>query len=188
MPFYLEEIDIAPELSGCSSVLIVPCRFCPAVSAAVKNDAPYIEFFRRFLKTDSYERQIRALQLRLEKEGIRAKVFKSDSIYQFVLCMWPRGQRQKLLKEAMRHDAVVVLGCEAAVETVTESIKSSDRRVIHCMRTEGVINVIPKFRFPGNIWLKRISVTPLLLRKGIDARADISKAPHRPGIPRLARI
>lgn len=164
MPFYLEEIDIAPELSGCRSVLIVPCRFCPAVSAAVKNDTPYIEFFKRLLKTESYERQIRAMQLRLEKEGIKAKVFRSNSLYQFVLCMWPKGQRQKLLREAAQYDAAVVIGCEAAVETVTESIKSSGRRVIHCMRTEGVINVIPKFRLPGNIWLKRISITRLLLR------------------------
>lgn len=56
MPFYLEVTDVVPEVANFKSVLIVPCRFCPAASMAVRSDEPYIEFPRRGLKTASYER------------------------------------------------------------------------------------------------------------------------------------
>lgn len=162
MPFYLEEIDFVSELSGCNSVLIVPCRFCPAASAAVKNDEPYIEFFRRLFKTASYERQIDSMQSRLEKEGIKTRVFRSNFFHQFVLCMWTERRRRKLLKEATQHEAVVVMGCDAAFEVVAEALKSTDCQVIHGMRTEGIMNVIPEFRLPGNILLKRGGITRVL--------------------------
>jgi hypothetical protein len=162
MPFYLEEKDYVSELAGYRSVLIVPCRFCPAASAAVKNDEPYIEFFKRLLKTAAYEQQIRAMRSRLEKEGISSKVFRSHSVHQFVLCMWTGGRRQKLRKAATRHEAVVVMGCEAAYETVADALKSTDCQVIHGMRTEGIMNVIPKFQLPGTLSLKRVGMTRVL--------------------------
>ena len=34
MPFYLKEVDVIPEVAKFQSVLIVPCRFCPAASLA----------------------------------------------------------------------------------------------------------------------------------------------------------
>jgi hypothetical protein len=37
MPFYLKELDIIPQVAGLQSVMIVPCRFCPAASLAVKE-------------------------------------------------------------------------------------------------------------------------------------------------------
>jgi hypothetical protein len=162
MPFYLEEIDFASELSGCRSVLIVPCRFCPAASAAVRNNEPYVEFFRKLLKTDSYERQIDSMRSHLEKEGIKANVFRSTVLHQFILCMWTVGRHQKLLKEATQHDAAVVIGCDAAFEVVSETLKSTDCRVIHGMKTEGIMTVIPEFRFPGNIMLRRGGITRVL--------------------------
>lgn len=162
MPFYLEEIDFAPKLSGCRSVLIVPCRFCPAASAAVRNNEPYVEFFRRLFKTASYERQIDLMRSRLEKEGIKANVFRSNVLHQFILCMWTEGRHRKLLKEATQHDAVVVMGCDAAFEVVTETLRSTDCRVIHGMRTEGIMTIIPEFRLPGNIFLKKSGITRVL--------------------------
>ena len=158
MPFYLEEKDVLAELDGAKSVLIVPCRFCPAASAAVKNGKPYIQFFRRLLKTEAFERQVRALQARLNEEGIRSKVFKSNSIQQFVLCMWTEGRRRKLLKKAARHEAVVVIGCEAAAQTVTEAIKSTNCQVIQGLTTEGIMNVIPTFRFPATLSIKCVGI------------------------------
>jgi len=44
MPFCFEEKDVISELNGVKSALIIPCRFCPAASAAVKNNKPYFEF------------------------------------------------------------------------------------------------------------------------------------------------
>jgi len=71
MPFYLKDRDISPEIGEAKSILIVPCRFCPAASLAVRERKPYIELFRRFLRTLAYERYIQVLKSRLESEGIR---------------------------------------------------------------------------------------------------------------------
>jgi len=43
MPFYFDEMDVGQEVEGLQSVLIVPCRSCPAASAAVRNEEPYIQ-------------------------------------------------------------------------------------------------------------------------------------------------
>ncbi len=51
MPFYLRDRDISVDISNVGSVLIVPCRFCPAASLAVREKKPYIELFRTFLRT-----------------------------------------------------------------------------------------------------------------------------------------
>ncbi len=37
MPFLLEDRDVTGELAGAQSALIVPCRFCPAASLAVRT-------------------------------------------------------------------------------------------------------------------------------------------------------
>ena len=58
MPIYLDKADVVPELAGFPSVLIVPCRFCPAASMAIRTNEPYIELFRSFPKTDADERLI----------------------------------------------------------------------------------------------------------------------------------
>jgi hypothetical protein len=71
MPFYLKASDILSQVDGLQSVLIVPCRFCPAASLAVREKKPYIELFRKFLKTEAYESFIQALKRRLEDKGIK---------------------------------------------------------------------------------------------------------------------
>lgn len=162
MPFYLEQIDVIDELVGCNSVLIVPCRFCPAASAAIKNKKPYFQFFRRLLKTEAYEQQITELQSRLAKEGKKTEVFRSRSLQQFVLCMWSNGRRRKLRKKARRHDAVLVFGCEAAVQTVEEAVDCMDCRVIQCMKTEGIMNVVPNFKLPGTLWIECTGISRVL--------------------------
>ncbi len=43
MPLYVKESNILSQAAGLQSVLIVPCRFCPAISMAVKEKKPYIE-------------------------------------------------------------------------------------------------------------------------------------------------
>lgn len=79
MPFYLKESNILPQVAGLTSVLIVPCRFCPASSLAVSEKKPYIELFRKFLKTAAYESFIQALKRRLNNEGIKTAVLSSVS-------------------------------------------------------------------------------------------------------------
>ena len=110
MPFYLKEADVRSEITGLRSVLIVPCRFCPAASLAVREQKPYIQLFRRFLRTEAYESFIRSLKRRLEDEGIRVTVFDSKLPHQLVACMWTARRRRKLAKRAAEFDGVVVPG------------------------------------------------------------------------------
>ncbi len=159
MPFYLKDRDISSDIAMVHSVLIVPCRFCPAASLAVREGKPYIEPFRKFLRTPSYESYIQVLKFRLESEGIRTGVFDSKLPHQFVLCMWTSGRRKDLARHAVGYDALIVLGCDAAVETARSCIKPNDCRVIPGMEAEGIMNVIPNLQFPLNIWLEVSNVT-----------------------------
>ncbi len=159
MPFYLKDRNICLNIAKVHSVLIVPCRFCPAASLAVREQKPYLEPFRKLLRTSSYESYIHELKSRLESEGIRTGVFDSKLPHQFVLCMWTSARRKDLAKRAVGYDALIVLGCDAAVETVRSCTKSSDCRVIPGMEAEGIMNVIPSLQFPLNIRLEVSNVT-----------------------------
>jgi hypothetical protein len=162
MPFYLDVIDVVPEVVNFKSVMIVPCRFCPAASMAVRSNEPYIEFPRRSLKTAAYERLIKNMKHNFEKRGIKTSVFKSNFLHQFVLCMWTSQRRKKLMESAKKHDALVVMGCEAAVQTVRNSVGSTTCQVIQGMKSEGIMSIQPKFSLPCNIWLELESVTPYI--------------------------
>jgi len=164
MPFYLKEVDIVPDVAKFQSVLIVLCRFCPAASLALRKNQPYIEFFRRFLKTESYERHIHDMQSRLEKEGLKTGVFRGN-LLNFVMCMWTSGKREKLLEEARHYEAVVVMGCEGAYENVGDIVKSTDCQVFHGMESEGILMAVPKFHWPFTISLELSRVTPVLYQK-----------------------
>ena len=160
MPFYLREKDVVSEVAGSESVLIVPCRFCPAASMAVQHNKPYIEFPRRCLQTASYERFIQALRSSLEDRGIKTDVFRSRLLHQFVLCMWSSKRRTKLAERAKEYDTLVVVGCEAAVETVRDALESPGCRVVQGMTTEGVMSIQPRFRLPCRIELDLQGVSP----------------------------
>jgi hypothetical protein len=164
MPMYLKEVDVVPEVAKFQSALIVLCRFCPAASLAMRNDEPYIEFFRRFLNTESYEQLINSMQSRLEKEGLKTNVFKGSLFpmpLNFITCFWTSGQREKLLKHAHEYEAVVVMGCEAAYESVCDILKSTDCQIFLGMESEGVVEAKPKFRLPLNISLELSNVLPV---------------------------
>jgi hypothetical protein len=159
MPFFLKAIDDISEYERFASVLLVPCRFCPAASAAVKHNEPYIEPFRKFLKTDPYERFIATLKSKLERKGIKTSIFKSQLIHQFVLCMWTERRREALKKRANKYDALIVLGCEAAVQTVRDSVNPDSCKVLQGVETEGIMSSKPRFRFPCSISLELVSVS-----------------------------
>ena len=162
MPFYLKDRDVSSDIATIHSALIVPCRFCPAASLAVRESKPYIELFRKLLRTRSYESYIQVLKARLESEGIKTNVFDSKLPHQFVVCMWPAGRRKNLARQAVEYDAVIVLGCDAAVETVRSCLQSNHCRVIPGMEVEGIMNVIPTVQFPFNISLELSGVTRVL--------------------------
>ena len=165
MPVYLKEVHEFEKLEQFRKVLIIPCRFCPAASLAVSRNKPYFAFFRDLFQTAAYERYIETMKSELEKRGVRADIFRNRWIHHFVVCMWPSGRRTMLMKRAKEYDALVVLGCEAAVQTVTESLGSLSIPVIQGMRTEGIMSILPRFHWPGSITIQVQSITPLLHQK-----------------------
>ena len=165
MPIYLKDVDVVPEVAKFQSALIVLCRFCPAASLAMRKDKPYIELFRRFLNTESYEQLINNMQSRLEKEGLKTNVFKGNFFpmpLNYIICFWNSGQREKLLKHAHQYEAIVVMGCEAAYQSVCNILKSTDCKIFPGMESEGIFEAIPKFRLPLNISLELSNVMPVL--------------------------
>lgn len=161
------------ELERFGSVLIVPCRFCPAASVAIRRNAPYFEFLKKFLKTASYEQYLETIQSDLEKIGVKTGIFKSYWPHQFVVCMWTSRRRKKLMKRASNYDAVVVTGCEAATQTVCDSVESTSCKVFQGMRSEGIMSIKPLYHFPCNISLELNRVTPLL-HNAVDSEPWVS--------------
>jgi hypothetical protein len=172
MPFYLEEIDVIPELAQFKSVLIVPCRFCPAASSALSRNEPYLEFLSRFLKTGSYEQFTKNLKLNLANQGVKTDIMKSNLLHQFVLCSWTSKKRNKLAKRARQYEALLVLGCEAAVHTIQDAVQSTSCQVIQGMKTMGLMSIKPKFHLPCNISLELDSITPIQEGKNILATKE----------------
>jgi hypothetical protein len=161
MPIYLKDVDVVPEVAKFKSALIILCRFCPAASLAVRNDKPFIEFFRRLLKTEPYEELIDNMQSRLKKEGLKIGVFKGN-LLNYMICLWTSGGRKKLIKHASQFEAVVVMGCESAYESVQEILKSTNCQVFQGMESEGVLNAIPKVHLPFNLSLEKFKITPMV--------------------------
>lgn len=164
MPIYLKDINDFSELERFESVLIVPCRFCPAASMAVRKNAPYFEVLKNLLKTASYEEYIEKVRSDLKEKGLRVDIFRSYLPHQFVVCMWTSRRRKKLLERADKHEALVVIGCEAAAQTICDSVKSISCRVFMGMRNEGIMSIKPIFRLPLNVSLELNNVIPLVNR------------------------
>ena len=55
------------------------------------------------------------------------------------MCMWTSEKRKKLQKCAEQYEAVIVLGCESATETVRDVVKSAYCKVIEGM---DIVNAI----------------------------------------------
>ena len=161
MPIHLNDLDVVSKVAGLSSALIVPCNFCPAVAVSMREEKPFIQFFRSLLKSVPFEHYIKALQSRLREKGVDAKVFNNNLPHQFVLCIWSDGRRNKLRKCAKQYEAMIVLGCDSATETVRDSVKSTDCKVIQGMEVVGFMNAKPKFHLPCNISFEDGKIIPI---------------------------
>ncbi len=170
MPFYLNNRDISDALEGVRSALMVPCRFCPAATIAVREEQPLFDLFRGFLRTPAYERYLRSLAQQLRERNIRTTMFESVTR---VVCMWPAATRRALARDASRYDAVIVVGCEAAVDGVQQVVPATCR-VIPAMEVEGIMNVVPSFHFPATVRLRLTSITRVL-QHGVEAAAMASE-------------
>ena len=161
MPIHLEDLDVAHEVAGLSPALIVPCYMCPAVTVAVKEGKPFIQFFRTFLKSPPFEEYIRGLRSRLRDEGVGTQVFESTLPQHWFVCMWTSGQREKLRRQARQYKAAIVLGCDTATATVRESVRSSGCKVIEGMEVTGFMNARLRFHLPCNVSFEDCKIIPM---------------------------
>ena len=165
MPIHFNDLDVVSEVAGLSSALIVPCNMCPAVTVAEREKKPFIELFKSFLKSAPFEQYLRTMQSLLRENGVNTEVFKSYIPHQWFMCMWTPGKRRKLQKCAKKYDAVIVLGCESATETVHDAVKSSDCKVIEGMETAGIMNAQLRFHLPGNVSFESCKIVPISQQK-----------------------
>ncbi|MHC4738044.1 MAG: hypothetical protein ACYS9Y_03975 [Planctomycetota bacterium] len=161
MPIHLDDLDITSEVEGLGSSLIVACNMCAGASLAMKENKPFFQLFGSLLKSPPLERHIRKLQSQLRQKGVKTKWFKGGIVQQFFLCLWTSKQRSKLQKCAKKYEAVVVLGCDSAIETVRDSVKGTDCNVIKGMEVAGIMNTKPKFHLPCNISFEENKIIPI---------------------------
>ena len=160
MPLHFEDLDVVSEAKDSKSALIVPCYMCPSTTVADRENKPFLRIFKDFLKSAPFEKYITTLQDRLLDQGVHSKVFKSYLPHQWFLCMWTAARQRKLQKHARRYDTVIVLGCESATRTVSDSIGATNCTLIEGMETTGIVNTKLSMRFPCDIYFKDSKVIP----------------------------
>ena len=165
MPIHFDDLNVTGEIEGVSSALIVPCNLCPAVTVAVREKRPFMRFFRSLVRSAPFEEYLNALQMRLEERGVTSKVFRNTLYHQWFMCMWTSRRRRKLQKHAKQYDAVIVLGCESATETVRQVVESAGVKVIEGMRTAGIMNAEMSLELPGSLHFRNCTVVPLSHQK-----------------------
>jgi hypothetical protein len=153
MPVHLEPLDVSADLENFRSVLIVSCPVCPPMCLAMQQNSPFIEFFKRGLKTGAFEDYILSIRKPLEQRGVRTSTY-SIHIPTPMMCLWTEWQRSRFLKRAKDYEAALVLGCDSATHTVQEVLKNTDCQVIQGMQMIGTTNATLKVRFPLTVELE----------------------------------
>jgi hypothetical protein len=161
MPIHFDDLDVVSEVAGLRSVLIVPCNMCPAVTVAAREGRPFLQLTNRPLRSAPFEEYLEALQSRLKESGVDVEVFRSVPYHQWFMCMWSSKKRKKLQECAEGHDAVIVLGCESATETVRNVVKSDDCKVIEGMAVTGIMNAELSFHWPGSVSFENCKTIPM---------------------------
>ena len=161
MPIHFNDLDVVSDVAGLSSALIVPCNMCPAATVAVREKKSFMQFFSSLLKSPPFEQYLKELQSRLREKGVNTKIFRSNLYHQWFMCMWTSAQRKKLQKAMKEYEAVIVLGCNSATETVRDTAKSTDCKVIEGMKTTGIMNAKLKFHLPCNVSFEDCKIVPI---------------------------
>ena len=108
MPIHLNDMDVASEIEGQSSALIIPCYMCPAVTVSVRENKPFLQPFSHFLKSPPFEQHIKNIQAVLQERGVETTVFKSRFVHQWFLCMWTSGRRRKLKRQIRKYGSAII--------------------------------------------------------------------------------
>lgn len=161
MPIHFRDLDVASQIEGVSSALIVPCTMCPAVTVAVRAQEPFLQILRSLFTSAPFDCYIKALQSRLADRGVRTEVFKSRLYHHWFMCMWTAARREKLRQRVSGHDAVIVLGCDSATETVRKTAEAAGCKVIEGMAVSGIMNARLRLRLPGSVSFEGCRIVPI---------------------------
>jgi len=161
MPIHFKDFDVFPEVAGLRSALIVPCNMCPAVTVSIREKKPFMQPLRSLLKSLPFEQYLKKLQSKLREQGVNAEIFRSTLYHHWFMCMWTSAQRKKLQKAAEKYEAVIVLGCESATETVKDSVKSTGCKVIEGMKVSGIMNATLRLHLPCNVSFDDCQIVPI---------------------------
>ena len=161
MPLHFDDLDVISETDGIRSALIVPCNMCPAVTVADREKKPFMQLFKSLLKSGPFDKYLMELQHRLTEKGVNTKIFRSYLYHQWFMCMWTSGRQKRLGKQAKQYEAIIVLGCDSATETVRNAVGSHNCKVIEGMELVGIMNAKLKFQLPCNISFADCKVIPI---------------------------
>lgn len=152
MPLQLNDKDVVSKMDGIRSALIVPCNMCPAVSIAIRENKPFMQFYKSLFKSPPFQKHIKRLQAQLKAQGIRSQVFKTHLYHHWFICMWPGRPGKKLKQTAKQYEAIIVLGCDSASEIVRNLVKATDCHIFSGMEIAGIINARLRFQLPGKLF------------------------------------
>jgi hypothetical protein len=86
--------------------------------------------------------------------------------------MWTSGRRKKLQRYAKQYEAVIVMGCESATETVRDSVKGTDSEVVDAMEVAGFTNAKLRFHLPCDVSFEDCKMVPMSQQKARAAHAQ----------------
>ena len=154
MPVNLTPRDVSADLAGFDSVLIASCPVCPPMCLAMQKEEPFIEFFKHGIKTSAFEDHIQSIRDSLEESGVRTGVFSIHTPTP-MMCLWTKGQRERLLKRAGDYEAVLILACDSGTESAKDALKDTDCQVFQALDMDGVINATTSIHFPLTVVMER---------------------------------
>lgn len=154
MPVNLTPRDVSADLAGFGSVLIASCPVCPPMCLAMKEQEPFIDFFKHGIKTAAFEDHIQSIRDSLSERGVRTGVFSIHAPTP-MMCLWTKRQRERLLKRARDYEAVLILACDSGTVSAKDAVQDTGCEVIQALDMDGVINATTSIRFPMTIVMER---------------------------------
>jgi hypothetical protein len=154
MPLYMEPIPIDPSMYLSESVLFVICEVCPKMCMSVKQSRPYFSLRGLFGEKDFFDEYINNIRNSFADKGLRTGIFRNKK-FNSMMCLWPQKQRDLLSEFSKNFQAIAVIGCQSAVFTVKDSVKSRNIKIYPMMRVEGIANFKSIMEFPALFKLEK---------------------------------
>ena len=154
MPVNLTPRDVSADLGEFDSVLIASCPVCPPMCLSMQKKEPFIEFFKHGIKTSAFEDYIQSTRDSLEERGVRTGVFSIHTPTP-MMCLWTKGQRARLLKQANDYEAVLILACDSGTESAKDALRDTSCQVVQALDMDGVINATTSIHFPLTVVMER---------------------------------